>query len=57
MCTFSNLSMRISDVLRRVNPAMIWPGVDSPLPFFPVTATAHLDVGKADVSIRVRLNP
>jgi hypothetical protein len=49
--------MKISDVMRRVNPAMIWPGVDSPLRSFPVTAAAHLDVGKADVSIRVRLSP
>jgi hypothetical protein len=57
MCTLSNLSMKISDVSRRVRPAMIGPGVDSPLPFFPITATAHLGVGNADVSIRVRLNP
>ena len=56
MCILGNLAFKVSDVLRKVIPTAIWPGVASTVPLLPVAPTGHLHVGKANVSIRVRWN-
>ena len=54
MGSISKSSTMIKEVSRSANPALIWAGVGTNIRLFPVTPTAHLYVGTANVSITVQ---